>query len=120
MIEHTLKGLDILNIIVPKIKRNGCIYIEFPSAKSLSLPSMRGTLNFCDDKTHLRVYSVREIANNLLINKCSIVKAGKRLNFFSIVLMPFRLLNCIFFNKSPAGVFWDITGFADFIFAYKL
>ena len=36
------------------------------------------------------------------------------------LLIPFRLLNCIFFNKSPAGVFWDITGFADFIFAYKL
>ena len=119
-IEHTIKGLDILNAIVPKLKCNGCIYIEFPSTKSLSLPSMQGTLNFCDDKTHLRLYSIREIANNLLINQCSIIKAGKRFNIFSIFLIPFRLVRCILFRKSPAGVFWDITGFADFIFAYKL
>ena len=119
-IEHTFKGLDILNVIIPKIKSNGCIYIEFPSTKSLTLPSMKGTLNFCDDKTHLRVYSIRELANNLLTNKCSIIKAGKRFNIFSIILIPFRLVNCILFKKSPAGVFWDITGFADFVFAYKL
>lgn len=119
-IEHTIKGLEILNTIIPKIKSNGCVYIEFPSTKSLSLPSMRGTLNFCDDKTHLRVYSIRELANNLLVNQCSIIKAGKRFNTFSIILIPFRIVRCILFKKSPAGIFWDITGFADFIFAYKL
>ena len=48
------------------LKPDGCIYIEFPSVRSLNLPSMRGALNFCDDKTHLRIYSIQEVANILL------------------------------------------------------
>ena len=28
-------------------------------------------------------------------------------------------IGTIFFKKSPAGIFWDITGFADFVFAFK-
>ena len=75
---------------------------------------MRGTLNFCDDKTHLRVYSIRELANNLLANQCSIIKAGKRFNTFSIILIPVRIIRCILFRKSSRCL-WDITGFADFV-----
>ena len=80
---------------------------------------MRGTLNFCDDKTHLRLYSVQEIANVLLDENLSIIRGGRRFNIFSLVLIPFRIVSCILFKKSPAGVFWDLAGFADFVFAIK-
>ena len=118
-IEHTTKGLEVLRNIAPRIKKGGVIYIEFPSIRSLSLPNMRGTLNFCDDKTHLRLYSVQEIANVLLDEGLSIIRGGRRFNFFSLFLIPFRIVNCIIFKKSPAGIFWDIAGFADFVFAIK-
>ena len=118
-IEHTNNGLKILELVTRKLKPNGCIYIEFPSIRSLSLPSMKGTLNFCDDKTHLRLYSVQEIANILLSNNCSILRAGRRLNLISILFLPLRIIICILFRKSPAGIFWDLTGFADFVFGYK-
>ena len=118
-IEHTYKGLEILELVANNLNSNGCIYIEFPSIRSLALPSMRGTLNFCDDKTHLRLYSIQEIANILLINNFKILKAGRRFHLFSIFLIPIRFLNYLFFNKSPAGIFWDLLGFADFVFAIK-
>ena len=119
-IEHTFFGLDILDIVSKNLNSNGCIYIEFPSIRSLNLPSMRGTLNFCDDPSHCRIYSVREIANLLLLNKLSIISGGRRLNLISITLMPIRLFLCIILRKSPAGAFWDLLGFADYIFAVKL
>ena len=118
-IEHTFYGLDILKIVSANLNKNGCIYIEFPSVRSLNLPSMRGTLNFCDDPTHCRIYSVREIANELLINGLSIIKGGRRFNSISIILIPLRVLLCLIFRKSPAGAFWDLFGFADFVFAVK-
>ena len=118
-IEHTTKGLEVLRNIAPRIKNNGVIYIEFPSVRSLSLPRLKGTLNFCDDKTHLRLYSVLEIANLLLNENFLIIKGGRRFNLFSIVLMPLRLISCIVCKKSPAGAIWDLVGFADFVFAIK-
>ena len=119
-IEHTFLGLDILDIVSKNLNPNGCIYIEFPSIRSLNFPSMRGTLNFCDDSSHCRIYSVREIANLLLLNKFSIISGGRRFNLTSIFLMPLRLILCIILRKSPAGAFWDILGFADYVFAIKL
>lgn len=80
---------------------------------------MRGTLNFCDDNTHMRIFSIQEVANTLLQEDYVIIKAGKRFNFISILLFPIRFLRYIFLKKSPAGMFWDIMGFADFVFAKK-
>lgn len=119
-IEHTSKGLEILDLVTQKLNPGGCIYIEFPSVRSISLPSMRGTLNFCDDNTHLRLYSIREVANTLLANNCSIINGGRRLNWISIIAFPVRLLICLFQKKSPAGILWDLMGFADFVFGYKI
>lgn len=118
-IEHTYNGIEILKLVSNRLKSQGCIYIEFPSIRSLALPSMKGTLNFCDDKTHLRIYSIQEIANTLLLNDCRVLKGGKRLNLFSLFLMPIRLINCLILKKSPAGAFWDLLGFADYVFASK-
>ena len=54
---------------------------------------------------------------NFFVDK--VLKAGRRLNIFSLLLMPVRLINCLIFKKSPAGLFWDLLGFADFVFASK-
>ena len=68
----------LLAALTAKLKPGGSIFVEYPSVRSLSLPSMPGTLNFCDDHSHVRVYDLKEVANVLLANGMLITKAGTR------------------------------------------
>lgn len=120
IIEHLFNGLEIIEKLTKKIKQGGKIYIEFPSEHSLSLPSVEGSLNFCDDPTHVRVYSVREIANQLLINNFRVIRAGVRRDLIMMIIFPFKfLLKFIIRRKIGGGDFWDITGFASYVYAEK-
>jgi SAM-dependent methyltransferase len=92
VIEHTRKGTEILEILAKKLKVGGGIYIEFPSVRSLSFPSMEGTLNFCDDPTHVKLYDVKEIANALIKCEFKIIKAGTRRNYVNLILTPLRAI----------------------------
>ncbi|NBV95614.1 MAG: methyltransferase domain-containing protein, partial [Actinobacteria bacterium] len=60
VIEHLHNGDAVIQHLLPKLKSGGFLYIEYPGQKSTTLPSMHGTLNFKDDPTHVRVYSVNE------------------------------------------------------------
>jgi len=121
VIEHTINGLEVLEILTRKIKSGGGIYIEFPSIKSLSLPSMPGTLNFCDDPTHVRIYDIKEIANTLIRCGFKIIKAGKRRNLIRCLLTPLvAIYHLIKFKKVQGSAFWDILGFAEFVYAVKI
>ena len=51
VIEHINNGLDVVERLSKKLKFGGHIYIEYPSLKSLQLPSAQGSLHFCDDDT---------------------------------------------------------------------
>jgi trans-aconitate methyltransferase len=68
VIEHLQNGIRVISALCGKLKPGGVIYIEFPSTRSLGLPSVPGTLNFCDDPTHIRIYDVKDVANALLTN----------------------------------------------------
>src|SRR5215470_17641946 len=65
IIEHLYNGDEVIKNLLPKLKKEGFIYIEYPGAKSTRLPSMKGTLNFYDDPTHVRIYSVKELCELL-------------------------------------------------------
>jgi SAM-dependent methyltransferase len=120
VIEHLTNGLEVILALMKKTKKGGKIYIEFPSIKSLSLPSMHGTLNFCDDPTHVRLYSLQEVANILLSSNFKVIKGGRRRDYGRIILLPiFIVYQLLKYKKLSAGIFWDITGFADYIFAEK-
>ncbi|MCL5027588.1 MAG: class I SAM-dependent methyltransferase [Bacteroidetes bacterium] len=120
VIEHLPNGLEVINQLINKVTKGGQIYIEFPSERSLSLPSMHGTLNFCDDLTHIRVYSVIELANVLLSNNFRIIRAGTRRDKFLILTFPLRLaLKFLINRKIGGGDFWDVLGFASYIYASK-
>ncbi len=120
IIEHLWDGLAVLKILTKKLKKGGTIYIEFPSTRSLSLPSMQETLNFCDDDTHVRVYSVREISNLLLAGEMHIIKAGVRRDKIKIFLFPIKFILRILLGKGLiGGLFWDITGFASYVYSRK-
>ena len=55
IIEHLQNGDKVINALLPKLKKGGYIYIEYPSANSVNFPSKKGTLNFYDDPTHVRI-----------------------------------------------------------------
>ena len=116
VIEHLKYPLDVISILTTKLNHNGIIYIEYPSVNSLSLPSMKGTLNFSDDPSHIHLFNLADIGNVLLSHGLRILKGGKRRFLRRIFLSPFVFLKNL---HAPAGAFWDLLGFAEYIIAKK-
>ena len=82
---------------------------------------MKETLHFCDDPTHKKMYCLIDIVNILLEKNFKIIKAGTRRNFYNIALIPLRLIYYKLKGKNlVGGIFWDLLGFAEFIFAKKM
>ncbi len=124
VIEHLSDGLNVIKILTHKLSPGGNIYIEFPAVKSLSLPSARETLNFCDDESHVRLYDLKEIANTLLLNGVKIIKGGHRRDMRKVVLSPLfvpplQIYSLIRYRDLWARGLWDLLGFADYIYGEK-
>lgn len=120
IIEHLTNGDKVIEGLLSKLKQGGYIYIEYPAERSTRLPSMKRTLNFYDDPTHVRIYSVNEVSGLLEKKGLSILNKGTRRYWPYIVLLPFTLVTeFIKYRFIPGGVFWDIAGFAEFVFARK-
>jgi len=120
VVEHLYNGDKVLKSLLSKLKSNGFFYIEYPSEKSLRLPSMYGTLNFYDDPTHVRVYSVKELKKVFEESNCIVLKAGTRRNIWNMLAMPVRIvLSIIKRQKLQANIFWDVAGFAEYLFVQK-
>lgn len=120
IIEHLHNGDEVLVKLLPKLKPGGYIYIEYPGQRSTKLPSMYGTLNFHDDPTHVRVYSTKEIGNVLKTHDCTVISSGQRQSWAYILFTPFHILSFALRGKKiPGAVFWDLLGFAEYVFARK-
>jgi len=120
VIEHLPNGDKVIAGLLPKLKKKGYIYIEYPGEKSTKLPSMEGTLNFYDDPTHVRIYAVPEISNLLKTHQLKILSSGTRRNWAFLMLMPFSITGNLIRGKKPQGnMFWDLLGFAEFVLAQK-
>lgn len=120
IIEHLHNGDVVVEKLSKKLKKGGYIYIEYPGQKSTTLPSMYGTLNFKDDPTHVRVYSVAELSSLLGKLGFEVISGGMRRSWYYILLMPFTSLGYIVKGrKVPAAVLWDLMGFAEYVFAWK-
>lgn len=120
IIEHVSSGEQLLENLAKKLAPGGVIYIETPSERSLKLPSWYGTLNFWDDFTHKKVYSIDEMENTLIRNGCTIKKSDIRRSIKRILLMPlYAILTLIRDRKINATVIWDVAGFAHYVLAMK-
>lgn len=120
VIEHLANGDEVLRALVPKLRPGGMLYVEFPGPQSLRLPSMKGTLNFHDDDTHVRVFDAAEVAAILRGCGLRIVKAGTRRDAFGILLLPLYALRAKQVDGYvPGSVFWDLFGFADQVLAVR-
>lgn len=116
VIEHLHNGDKVLPLLLKKLKPGGYFYIEYPGAKSLTLPSMRGTLNFKDDPTHVRVYSVPELRKLFEEEGCTVLEAGTRRNIWYILGMPVRMADLLIRKGHLQGnIFWDLLGFAEYL-----
>ncbi|MCX8068901.1 MAG: class I SAM-dependent methyltransferase [Thermodesulfovibrionales bacterium] len=120
VLEHVIDPYSVISQCCKKLRGGGMIYLEFPSVKSFSLPSMKGTLHFCDDDTHIRLVDLTQVINLLLDLNFKIIYAGKRRNWLRIILLPLLIVYSIVVHKHiGAGVFWDLLGFADKVVAIK-
>ena len=122
VIEHLRNGLQVLDSLATKLKPGGRIYLEFPSAASLATPrGQRGCLHFSDDATHVRLYSVLEVANVLLNRDFEIIAAGRRRDPMRLLLTPITLLAGLARGDIWSGGrgLWDLFGFADFVYARR-
>lgn len=121
VIEHLHNGDKVIPLLLTKLKTGGHFYIEYPGAKSTTLPSMYGTLNFKDDPTHVRLYSIQELKPIFEANGCSIISCGTRRNWYYILAMPIRIIISLL-NKGrlQGNLFWDILGFAEYLYVKKI
>jgi ubiquinone/menaquinone biosynthesis C-methylase UbiE len=120
VIEHLYNGDEVIKGILQKLKRGGYMYIEYPGVKSAKLPSMHGTLNFYDDPTHVRLYSIKELSTLFASNNCKVLKSGIRRNPWFMMAMPFRIVAYLIKGKKiNANVFWDVLGFAEYLWVQK-
>lgn len=120
VIEHLPNGDRVIEGLLPKLKEGGVIYIEYPGLRSTRLPGMRDSLNFFDDPSHVRLYSVPELINVLLRGGVRTIRSGTLRNWKTIALMPL-LVPYRFFHRGylVGGDFWDLLGFAEFVAGRK-
>ena len=120
VIEHLANGDQVLRALVPKLAPGGMMVVEFPGPQSLRMPSKKGTLNFHDDATHVRVFDAREVAGILRDCGLRIEKAHTRRDLRGILLLPIHALRAKqLHGYVPGGVFWDLLGFADEVVATR-
>ncbi|HEX3968247.1 MAG TPA: methyltransferase domain-containing protein [Edaphobacter sp.] len=123
VIEHMETPAPILATICSKLKPGGYIWIAFPSLRSLSLPSAEGSLQFCDDPTHVHVPEVREISNILLANDVKVLNAGRSKDFvrtlIGAAILPLAFLRRLFTGRMSAKGLWYVLGFEDHVFGQR-
>ena len=120
VIEHLFNGDEVIRELLPKLKAGGFMYVEYPGKKSTRLPSMYGTLNFNDDPTHVRLYSVAELTALFQQQNCAVLSSGIRRNPWFLLAMPFRIIGHTLRGKKLQGnIFWDLLGFAEYIWIKK-
>ncbi|HAY88057.1 MAG TPA: methyltransferase type 11 [Bacteroidetes bacterium] len=120
VIEHLYNGDKVLPLLFKKLKKGGLFYIEFPCEASASFPSKKETLNFFDDDTHVRIWSIKEVANIFMNGGFNVKMAGKNRSWINIALMPIKIpLQLLTKRYVRGGVYWDWYGFADYLIAEK-
>ena len=120
VIEHLHNGDAVLQGLVTKLAPGGYLYVEYPGKKSTRLPSMKGTLNFKDDHSHVRLYSVAELKVLFEKSGCQVLQSGSRRSIFYVAATPGRILFRWVRGKMVTGnIFWDLLGFAEYLWVKK-
>lgn len=120
VIEHLYNADEVIKLLLPKLKMGGYMYVEYPGKRSTTLPSMHGSLNFKDDPTHVRVYAVKELSALFTANNCRVLSSGTRRNPWFMMAIPFRVvMSLVKGEKMQGNIFWDVLGFAEYLWVQK-
>ncbi len=120
VIEHLENGREIIVGLLQKLVKGGVVYIEFPSPNSVNFPSMKGTLNFYDDPSHVKIYQMEDILTLLSDNGFDIIRSGTRRSLKRILLLPlYALISLVSQGYIGGSVLWDIFGFANHLIGVK-
>ena len=115
--EHMATSEPVVQELCRKLRPGGLFWIAFPSMKSLELPSATGTLQFCDDPTHVHIVDVREVANLLLANGVEVLKGGRSTDLLrfgiGLFILPLELIRKLLFNRMSSRGLWYVLGFED-------
>jgi SAM-dependent methyltransferase len=120
VIEHLPAAHLSLQRMYRKLKPGGIMYVEWPHPRSLKLPSMKNSLNFYDDPTHVRVYTTEEILKTFSTLNANALSFGTVLDFPTILFFPiiltYRLLKRGYIHGPD---FWYVIGFATHVLIKK-
>ncbi len=121
VIEHLSEPFVGLRSAMDAVARGGRIYLEYPAPRSLHLPSMEGTLNFYDDPTHVYLPEGEKIREALVKGGFRIIRHGTRRDWRALILAPARvpLLFILRGGKTRSSDWWDLLGFADYVYAER-
>ncbi|MEO6916303.1 MAG: class I SAM-dependent methyltransferase [Chitinophagaceae bacterium] len=120
VIEHLQNGDEVVSALMRKLKPGGFFYIEYPGEKSTRLPSMHGSLNFYDDESHVRIYSVAGLKKIFEANGGRVLESGTRRNWYYIMSIPVRMgISLLKKGRLEGNIFWDLLGFAEFLYVKK-
>jgi SAM-dependent methyltransferase len=120
-LEHCSDRDKTLRNMLRALKKNGLLYIAFPSAKSVRFPSRKGTLNYYDDETHVGsppdFVKVKRIIQE---EKGEIIFAADGYKppaawLIGLLLEPFSAA-----RKRVCNSTWNFYGFESVIWARKL
>nr|WP_297771106.1 class I SAM-dependent methyltransferase [uncultured Butyrivibrio sp.] len=116
-IEHCNNPMETIDAMCLALKSGGCLYMAFPSEKSISFPSRQGTLNFYDDPTHRYVPEFEKIIDALKQNGMSIDFAEKQYKPFGKYVLG-SIIEKIY-KKKVTRFTWAYYGFESVIWAHK-
>jgi len=123
VVEHMTDPTRVVAEVCGKIKPGGVVWIGFPSMRSLSLPSASGTLQFCDDDSHVRVVDVKDIANVLLDHGVKVIHAGRSRNLprflVGLGLLPRAAASKLLTGRMSALGLWYVLGFEDHVLGQR-
>jgi len=121
IMEHLHNGDLVLRKLVPKLKKGGHMYLEWPRSISTNFPSRVGTLNFYDDSTHCRLYSIPELSRLLEEESFKVLRSGTKRDPKIVLLTPlYAFRNWTVFGRVQGPILWDLLGFTEYIYAEKM
>jgi SAM-dependent methyltransferase len=123
IIEHITNGEEVIASLSGKLKSGGRLYVECPAERSLTLPSAVGCLNFYDDPTHVRFYSLDVLREACIRAGLEVVKAAVRRDpawlVIDALLLPMQIVSLIRHRKPYGYALWDLLGFAHYVVAVR-
>ena len=122
-IEHVTNGEDLIRDLGRKLKPGGQLYIECPSERSLELPSGVDSLNFGDDPSHVRLYSLAILQKACEGAGLRVLKAAIRKDVMwmlvGLLLLPKQVASLMRHRKLYGPGLWDFLGFAHYVLAER-